>query len=105
MSEPAVPSTDFHGIPTPITSDLVVLDVREDDEWSAGHIDGAVHIPLADLPARASELDPAVRTVVVCHMGGRSSQATAWLRGRGHDVVNLDGGMDAWQRAGRPVVR
>ena len=105
MSEIEIPTTDVHGLPEQIPDDLVVLDVREDHEWTAGHIAGAIHIPLAELPARAGELDPGARTVVVCHVGGRSARATAWLHAQGHDVVNLAGGMDAWEAAGRPVVR
>ncbi len=103
MSVPGIPTTDIHGVPTPIPADLVVLDVREDHEWAAGHIADAIHIPLGDLPARAGELDPAARTLVVCHLGGRSARATAWLHAQGHDVVNLEGGMEAWEQAGRPV--
>lgn len=82
----------------------VILDVREDDEWAAGHIDGAVHIPLADLPARLADVPEADPLVVTCRSGGRSSQATAYLVGIGVEAVNLDGGMHAWHRAGRPMV-
>ena len=105
MQHDDIPTTDVAGVPQPIPADLVVLDVREGHEWSAGHIDGAIHVPLAELPARVGELDPTVRTVVVCHVGGRSARATAWLHTQGYDVVNLAGGMDAWEAAGRPVVR
>lgn len=103
MTDQGIPTTDVHDLPEPIPADLVVLDVREDHEWSAGHIDGAVHIPLGELQARVGELDPAARTLVVCHVGGRSARATAWLDAQGHDVVNLAGGMEAWEQAGRPV--
>lgn len=105
MSDPAIPTTDVASVPEVIPSDVVVLDVREPHEWAAGHIDGAVHIPMGDLPSRVGELDPAKHTVVVCHVGGRSARVTAWLHAQGHDVVNLEGGMDAWERAGRQVAR
>ena len=105
MSDHGIPTTDVHGVPTPLTPDAVVLDVREDHEWEAGHIDGAVHIPLGDLPARVGELDPQATTYVVCHLGGRSARATQWLQGQGHDVTNVDGGMEAWEQAGLPIVR
>ena len=88
----------------PTAADWVVLDVREPWEWAAGHIEGAVHIPLGDLPERVGELDPQARTLVVCHVGARSAQATAWLHRLGHDVANLAGGMDAWEHAQRPIV-
>jgi rhodanese-related sulfurtransferase len=103
MSDSGISSTDILSVPEQIPADVVVLDVREDHEWSAGHIDGAVHIPLGQLPTRVGELDPSTRTLVVCHLGGRSARATAWLHAQGHDVVNLDGGMEAWEQAGRPV--
>jgi rhodanese-related sulfurtransferase len=104
MSDPSIPTTDLDAIPETIPDDLVVLDVREPHEWAAGHIDGAIHIPLGEIPARVGELDPSVRTLVVCHLGGRSARATQWLHAQGHDVVNVAGGMEAWQLAGRPVV-
>lgn len=99
-----IAETTVNDLPDPLPADLVVLDVREQHEWDAGHIEGARHVPLGDVPARVGELDPTVRTLVVCHVGGRSARAGAWLAQQGYDVVNLAGGMDAWQGAGRPVV-
>jgi rhodanese-related sulfurtransferase len=104
MNPHEIPSTTVDQLPDPLPADLVVLDVREDHEWEAGHVEGAVHVPLGEVPERAGELDPQKRTLVVCHLGGRSARATAYLQQLGHDVVNLDGGMDAWQAAGRPTV-
>ncbi|WP_216212688.1 rhodanese-like domain-containing protein [Amycolatopsis aidingensis] len=99
-------------VPTASVADLptegcVLLDVREHDEWSAGHAPGAVHIPLGDLPARVAELAefPDDRPVyVVCRTGGRSAQAAAWLNAAGWDAVNVAGGMKSWQTEGRPLV-
>lgn len=82
----------------------VVLDVREDDEWAAGHIQGAVHVPLAGVPVHLGELPEAEPLIVICRSGGRSAQATAYLLGQGIEAVNLDGGMRAWAQAGRPMV-
>ena len=104
MTDPSIPTTEVDAIPETIPADLVVLDVREPHEWAAGHIDGAIHIPLGEIPARVGELDPSARTLVVCHLGGRSARATQWLHAQGHDVVNVAGGMEAWELAGRPVV-
>lgn len=94
-----------------VTHDAVVLDVRERDEWDAGHIPGALHVPLADVPAHLGDLtDLADRTgdggsfVVVCRSGGRSARAVVWLVQNGVDAVNLDGGMGAWAGAGRTMV-
>jgi len=104
MTDSTVPTAEIDAIPDTIPADLVVLDVREPHEWAAGHIEGAVHIPLGDIPARVGELDPSVRTLVVCHLGGRSARATQWLHAQGHDVTNIAGGMEAWEAAGRPTV-
>jgi rhodanese-related sulfurtransferase len=100
-----VPTVSVDDVTDPTSDGWVVLDVREPYEWAAGHIEGAVHIPLGDLPARVGELDPQVQTLVVCHVGSRSARATAWLHHLGHDVANLAGGMDAWEGAQRPTVR
>ncbi len=101
-----IPSVEIDGVPDPLPEDLVVLDVREDDEWAAGHIDGAVHIPLMELPARLGEFVEleAPQTLVVCKAGGRSARAVAYLAQQGYDVVNLVDGMMGWERAGRAMV-
>ena len=86
-----------------VAEDAFLLDVREDDEWAAGHAPGALHIPLMDLPARLGELPTDVPVTVICRVGGRSAQATSWLVQQGYDAVNLDGGMFAWASAGKPM--
>jgi hydroxyacylglutathione hydrolase len=79
---------------------LQVVDVRNGYEWDAGHIDGAQHIPLAQLIDRADELDPKQPVVVHCEMGGRSAVAASVLEAQGfRDVRNLEGGYRAWQEA------
>ena len=98
-----VPTVSIDGVPDPLPDGLAVVDVREPVEWAAGHIDGALHIPLSELPARVSDL-PDAQTLVVCKVGGRSAQAVAYLAQQGYDVVNLDGGMLDWEAAGRPMV-
>lgn len=100
---PGIPTVAVSGVPDPLPEGLTVLDVREPVEWSWGHIEGAVHIPLRDLPSRLDEV-PEGQTLVVCKVGGRSAQAVAWLAQQGRDVVNLDGGMLDWEAAGRPMV-
>lgn len=98
-------------VPTVDVSELepqaVILDVREDEEWTAGHIDGAQHVPMYQVPqhvAYAEDLPADVPIVVVCKMGGRSAQVTAWLNQQGYRAVNLEGGMLAWAGSGRPMV-
>lgn len=80
---------------------VVLLDVREDDEWQAGHAAQAVHVPLGKLAADRVPTDRPV--VVVCRSGNRSAHATAVLAAAGHEACNLTGGMRAWAAAGRPV--
>jgi DMSO/TMAO reductase YedYZ molybdopterin-dependent catalytic subunit/glyoxylase-like metal-dependent hydrolase (beta-lactamase superfamily II) len=82
----------------------VLLDVREPSEWAAGHAPQAVLMPMGEVHARRDELLPDTRIVVVCRSGGRSAAITSALRARGHDAVNLAGGMSAWAAAGLPVV-
>jgi rhodanese-related sulfurtransferase len=85
--------------------DLVLLDVREPDEYAFCAIGGSVHIPLREVPGRMGELDREREIVVVCHHGIRSFQAAAFLRARGFDnVYNLAGGIDAWSVTVDPAV-
>jgi len=81
-----------------------LLDVREEDEWQAGHIDGAQHIPLGELGERIGELPTGRSIVAVCRSGVRSDAAVRGLRQLGYDAENLDGGVTAWTRAGLPLV-
>lgn len=82
-----------------------LLDVREAWELDICGFDDALHVPLADLPARLGDLPDDRPLVVVCHHGVRSARATAALRRLGIDrAVNLDGGIDAWARAVDPAM-
>jgi rhodanese-related sulfurtransferase len=99
-----VPTIEVAQVPDPIPEGVTVLDVREPIEWQYGHIDGAVHIPLTQIPSRAEELPVDQQLLVVCKVGGRSAQATAFLREKGFEAINLAGGMLDWSEAGRPMV-
>ncbi len=99
-----IPEVDVSGVPAELPASLTVLDVREDAEWAAGHIDGAQHIPLMQVPNRMDELPAESKLLVVCRSGTRSAQATAFLNAHGVDAVNLAGGMVAWARSHRPMV-
>jgi rhodanese-related sulfurtransferase len=81
----------------------VLVDVRERDEWDAGHAPDALHIPLSRLTPDA--VPPDVPVLCICRSGARSSRATALLAASGIDAVNVAGGMQAWAAAGLPVVR
>lgn len=85
---------------------LTLIDVREPWEFEAARIDGAVLMPMGDVPSRANtELDPDDAIVVVCHAGVRSMSVTAWLRNQGFEKAqSLRGGIDAWSREIDPTV-
>ncbi|EEP72458.1 rhodanese domain-containing protein [Micromonospora sp. ATCC 39149] len=101
MFGPQVPTVPV----TKITDDIYLLDVREDDEWAAGHAPGAHHLPMMELPARMAEVPTDRDVAVICRSGGRSAQVVAYLLNNGWDQVrNADGGMRQWAAVGRPVV-
>lgn len=87
-----------------IGKEPTVLDVRADYEWEAGHIDGALHIPMEQIPERLAELDPDEDLFVICRSGGRSHRVAEWLVANGYSAVNVSGGMGAWIDAQRPMV-
>ncbi|MFG2140248.1 rhodanese-like domain-containing protein [Streptomyces sp. NPDC048650] len=90
-----------------LSSEDFLLDVREDDEWEAGHAQGALHIPMSEFVARYGELTEAApedgKVYVLCRVGGRSAQVAQYLIQQGVDAVNVAGGMQAWEATGRPV--
>ena len=80
----------------------VIVDVRENSGWNAQHIPGAIHIPLAQLNERLSELKQYKDSSVItqCQSGGRSAQAFDVLKSAGFSkVYNMDGGIMAWDKA------
>lgn len=93
--------------PEQLADDAVVIDVREQNEWDAGHAPGAIHIPLGELPARLGELPEADERnplPIICRSGNRSGRAVQWLNQQGFDTANVEGGMKQWAYAGKPVV-
>ena len=84
---------------------FTLLDVRDDDELALASLEGAVHVPMEEVPARLGELSSAADIVVMCHSGGRSARVAAYLRQNGFaSVANLAGGIDAWSREIDPSV-
>ncbi|GAA3431641.1 rhodanese-like domain-containing protein [Kutzneria kofuensis] len=101
MMPQEVPTTSVDQVPV----DAVLLDVREDDEWAAGHAPQAIHIPLGELAERIGEVpQDSGEVYVVCRMGGRSARATMYLNQSGWDAVNVAGGMQVWHQQGLPLV-
>lgn len=82
----------------------VLLDVREDDEWAAGHAPGATSLPMSRIAASVDGLPRDARLVAVCRSGSRSARVTQALVATGLDCVNMAGGMQDWAAAGLPVV-
>ena len=82
-----------------LAAGAILLDVREQSEWDAGHVPGAIHIPYENVRARAHELPLDRRIVTYCAGGVRSSLAASILESSGHDVANLHGGFTAWRNA------
>ena len=80
-----------------------LVDVREPYEWDAGRIDGALHIELERLAARADELDREKPIIFQCRVGRRSALATEAFRAAGYDAYNMTGGIRAWADAGLPL--
>lgn len=82
----------------------VIIDVREEDEWAAGHAPDARLIPVSQVAARADEIGTDRPAVIVCRTGGRSNAVAQLLNSQGINAVNLSGGMRAWDEAGLPVL-
>ena len=99
-----VGQTEMSDLPTTFDQSVVLLDVRENDELQRGHAAGALHIPMGDVPARIGEIDPGAKLFVVCHLGGRSLRVARYLARNGYAPINVNGGMQAWADAGRPVI-
>jgi len=102
-----VPQVDAEQLHELLASKQVkVIDVRAPDEWTRGHLPGAIHIPLAALPERFGELDTSLPIVLHCKGGGRSSIATSFFQMRGAgSVANLTGGYEGWVAEGFEVER
>jgi rhodanese-related sulfurtransferase len=100
--------TIMHPVPTvavaELPADAVVIDVREDDEWTAGHAPHARHLPMSLLAGRLEEIPDADPLYVICRSGSRSAQVVAFLNQRGRSTVNVAGGMQSWAASGLPMV-
>ncbi len=83
----------------------LIVDVRNLPELAEGRIEGSVHIPMNELPARLAEVPEGRDVVTVCKKGMRSFNAAGWLRQMGRSAVSLQGGIDQWKALGLPVAR
>lgn len=99
-----VPTVDAATARQLVDDGAAMLDVRTTNEWNAGHAPFATHVQLHELAGRMGRLPRDRTVVVVCRSGSRSRGACRQLAAAGFTVVNLRGGMAAWQRTGQPVV-
>ena len=83
---------------------FILLDVRGYDELALARIDPHIQIPMMDIPKRMKELDKGKPIVVMCHGGARSAQVCQYLEPLGYDVMNLEGGINAWSLTVDPTV-
>jgi rhodanese-related sulfurtransferase len=104
MDEVEVAQAQIVDVPSTFDGSVVLLDVREDDEWQRGHAPGALHIPMGEVPSRIGEISPDATLFVVCQVGGRSQRVAQYVARNGYTPANVAGGMLAWAAAGRPVI-
>jgi rhodanese-related sulfurtransferase len=97
-----------HGLPgvpaAEVPDQAYLVDVREDDEWVAGHAPGAQHIPLGTLNERSGQIPQDRDVYVICRSGGRSARATQALIAAGWQALNVSDGMQGWESAGREMI-
>ena len=98
-----VPEIDVDELARLKEAGIVLVDVREPDEFEQVHVPGAQLIPMADVPERIEEIADDERVYVICATGNRSARAVDYLNRQGYDTVNVAGGTKAWLEAGHPV--
>jgi rhodanese-related sulfurtransferase len=86
-----------------VAAGATLVDVREPREYVAGHLPGALLVPMAQVTGRLAEIDRERPVLVVCATGNRSGVICNLLRAAGYDALNVVGGTSAWVRSGRPV--
>ena len=101
MTEPR--EIDVDELAERLAEGVVVIDVREADEYDSGHVPGALFVPLSELEQRVDEVPSGEPVLVICKSGGRSMRAAEALAGRGRECVNVAGGTMAWMASGRDI--
>jgi rhodanese-related sulfurtransferase len=99
-----VPEIDVDALEGHIGAGALVIDVRESDEYTGGHVAGARHVPLTTVPDQLHAFPDEQPFFVICAVGARSGRAVQFLRAQGFDATNVAGGTRAWLESGRPVV-
>ncbi|MFN8016189.1 MAG: rhodanese-like domain-containing protein [Acidimicrobiia bacterium] len=104
MNQNALPEIDVNEALEKQSEGVVLLDVREKDEFEAGHAVGALNIPLSELKDRIDEIDQTVELNIICKSGGRSAQAVMALNSIGYSATNVKGGSLEWMSMKLPFV-
>jgi len=99
-----VPEIDVDLLAQHLGDGALVIDVREDDEYTGGHVAGALHMPLTTVPDQLHAFPDGQPFFVICAVGARSGRAVQFLRAQGLDATNVTGGTKAWLDSGRAVV-
>ena len=99
-----VPQIEADDADRQVAGGALLLDVREPDEWAAGHAPAARHLPMGEVPASYGDLPEGIDILVICRTGARSQQAAEFLRAQGRSAANVSGGMRSWMAQGLPVV-
>lgn len=94
---------DIEQLEGALTAGIPLIDVRETDEYVAGHVPGAVLLPMSEIADRAAEIPADGQVFVICHLGGRSLKVVQWLREKGVDAWSVEGGTKAWSDSGREI--
>ena len=106
LHDPPVEEADVADAAAAVDAGALLVDVREDFEWNAGHARGAVHVPMMQVPARVDELPRDAPIYLICATGNRSGRVAEYLTQNGFArPINVRGGTVAWQRAGLPIDR
>ena len=81
-----------------------LVDVREQDEWDAGHHEKAKHIPMGTIPEKINEFDKDEKYIIICRSGGRSGKVCSFMNKEGHQSFNLNGGMNKLSTTSEKIV-
>ena len=101
MFPPVVPAIQPTEVGAKLADGWMLLDVRTNQEWAQGYVEGAVHIPMDQLMGRLDEV--ADQVICICAVGARSARVVEYLNAHGHNAVNVDGGIYAWADQGLPI--
>jgi rhodanese-related sulfurtransferase len=100
-----LPEVDLQTFAAAQADGAFVIDVREPFEYLAGHVPGALLLPMGQVPHAVAELPTSEPVFVICASGNRSLTVASWLQGRGVAAYSVAGGTGGWVAQGRPVVR